>query len=226
MHTSVNETVGANVTRLRRRREDDLSQVGLAGLMSAMLGKIIDPSTVNRLERGKRPVTAEELVALAGIFNVPAASLLEEPDPALAGQAYWEGRRRESEGRVAAHKVDLAELTRQAQIDADVGAAFSALNQSREKFDRAAVIQAINVFIQHREDVWGLRAAVGGFESFTVQRAVELAGVSRAIFDAARAEINALLPKDPDAQASSSVVEAAILEIVRDRLIREASEMK
>lgn len=226
MHTSVNATVGANVARLRRRREDDLSQVGLAGLLSAMLDKVIDPSTVNRLERGKRPVTAEELVALAGIFDVPAATLLEDPDPARAGQTYWDGRRRESEGRLAAHRVDMAELSRQAQVDADVGAAFGALNQSRERFDQAAVIQAINVFIQHREDVYGLRAAVGGFESFTVQRAVELAGVSRETFDAARVEIKALHPEDPEAQASSSVVEAAILELVRDRLIREACEMK
>src|SRR5664279_3799508 len=98
MHTSVNETVGAHVARLRRERDDGLSQVGLAGLLPAVLGKVIDPSTVNRLERGKRPVTAEELIALAGIFDVPAATLLEEPDPIRSGHAYWAGRRRESDG--------------------------------------------------------------------------------------------------------------------------------
>lgn len=70
-----NEAVGRNVARLRR----DMSQADLALALAAQIGKDrIDPTTITRLEQGKRPTTVNELVALADIFGVQVEDLLSD----------------------------------------------------------------------------------------------------------------------------------------------------
>ena len=75
----LNMNVGHNVAAHRRSR--GLSQAELATRLAEVLGKKkIDPTTITRLESGKRPTTVDELSALADIFGVSAESLLQTDD--------------------------------------------------------------------------------------------------------------------------------------------------
>ncbi|QUD82105.1 helix-turn-helix transcriptional regulator [Gordonia polyisoprenivorans] len=74
--TTANENVGRNVAALRGSR----SQGELANELAQRLGKDrIDPTTITRLEAGKRPITVNELVALADILSVDVPVLLSTP---------------------------------------------------------------------------------------------------------------------------------------------------
>lgn len=85
----VNPTIGARVTELRKNK---FSQVELAELLSEKLGKTIDPTTITRLEGGKRPISAVELVALAEIFGIGPVELLPDWRPIEASERYWAQR--------------------------------------------------------------------------------------------------------------------------------------
>lgn len=67
------------------RNERGMSQAELAGRLAETLGKErVDPTTITRLEAGKRPTTVDELDALAVIFEVDASVLLR-PSSATKG---------------------------------------------------------------------------------------------------------------------------------------------
>ncbi|MCX4095347.1 helix-turn-helix domain-containing protein [Nocardia sp. alder85J] len=87
----VNRLIGERVADLRKGR---FSQSELAQLLSEKLGKAIDPTTVTRLEGGKRPVAATELVALAEIFGVSPAALLPDWAPDDSDPRYQLARQR------------------------------------------------------------------------------------------------------------------------------------
>lgn len=73
--TRPNKLVGRNTAEFRGQR--GLSQAELATRLATQLGKnSIDPTTITRLESGKRPTTVDELVALAQILDVDVNSLL------------------------------------------------------------------------------------------------------------------------------------------------------
>lgn len=73
--TQPNKVVGRNVAL--RRQAMGLSQADLANQLAAYLGKDrIDPTTVTRLESGKRPTTVDELAALSKILDTDAQTLL------------------------------------------------------------------------------------------------------------------------------------------------------
>ncbi|SHP01296.1 putative DNA binding protein [Mycobacteroides abscessus subsp. abscessus] len=73
--TRTNRLVGRNTAEFRGQK--GLSQAELATRLAAQLGKTsIDPTTITRLESGKRPTTVDELVALAQILDVDVSSLL------------------------------------------------------------------------------------------------------------------------------------------------------
>uniref|UniRef100_UPI000480050C helix-turn-helix domain-containing protein n=1 Tax=Rhodococcus sp. UNC363MFTsu5.1 TaxID=1449069 RepID=UPI000480050C len=70
-----NAIVGARIAELRAIAE--MSQAQLAQKLASKLAKdSIDPTTITRLERGSRPITVVELVALAEIFGLPTESLI------------------------------------------------------------------------------------------------------------------------------------------------------
>jgi transcriptional regulator with XRE-family HTH domain len=74
-----NERVGCNVARLRARA--GLSQADLARELATQLGKDrIDPTTITRLEQGKRPTTVDELVALGDILGDSVEGLVFGPN--------------------------------------------------------------------------------------------------------------------------------------------------
>lgn len=73
---TANDHVGSNVAALR----GEMSQSDLAAALAKKLGKEkIDPTTITRLESGKRPITVNELVALADILKVDITTLLQRP---------------------------------------------------------------------------------------------------------------------------------------------------
>jgi transcriptional regulator with XRE-family HTH domain len=67
-----------------------MSQTALAGRLSSELGKTVDPTTVTRLESGKRPMLVAELVALAVIFETSPAELLPAGSPIAAEMRRWQ----------------------------------------------------------------------------------------------------------------------------------------
>ncbi|MDO3245847.1 helix-turn-helix transcriptional regulator [Mycobacteroides abscessus subsp. abscessus] len=80
--TQPNRIVGRNTAELRGQK--GLSQAELATKLAARIGKSsIDPTTITRLESGKRPTTVDELVALAQILEVDVDALLH-PGPDAA----------------------------------------------------------------------------------------------------------------------------------------------
>jgi transcriptional regulator with XRE-family HTH domain len=74
----INKSIGANVAALRT--EAGWSQAELAERWGNALGHRVDPTTVTRLERGRRPTTVHELVQLARLFDVRHwYDLVQEP---------------------------------------------------------------------------------------------------------------------------------------------------
>lgn len=74
---SANTRVGKAVARLRK----GMSQAELARRLAKQLGKPnVDPTTITRIERGKRAITVDELAAFAQIFGVPESDLLEDSE--------------------------------------------------------------------------------------------------------------------------------------------------
>ena len=74
----INGLVGRNIASLRANT--NMSQAELAKRLAKTLGKTrIDPTTITRLEQGKRPTTVAELVALGQIFRVHVSQLLDQP---------------------------------------------------------------------------------------------------------------------------------------------------
>jgi transcriptional regulator with XRE-family HTH domain len=74
----VNKAIGANVAALRA--EMGWSQAELAEHWGNALGRRIDPTTVTRLERGRRPTPVQELMHLAGILGARNwIDLVQEP---------------------------------------------------------------------------------------------------------------------------------------------------
>lgn len=76
-HQSANERVGRAVSRYR----SGMSQAELARQLAERLGKdSMDPTTITRIEGGKRSVTVDELEAFADIFGVGINDLLVDTD--------------------------------------------------------------------------------------------------------------------------------------------------
>lgn len=74
--------VGANVAV--HRELAGISQAELAKRLAAALRKDrIDPTTITRMESGKRPTTVDELAALAQIFDVDFSALLAPAEDAV-----------------------------------------------------------------------------------------------------------------------------------------------
>jgi transcriptional regulator with XRE-family HTH domain len=181
---SESAAVGQQVTRLRKQL-GGLSQVRLAGLLSDLLGKVVDPTTVNRLERGKRPVTVEELVALSQIFGVSFAELLSGPDRIQSVLQHWRGRLKATEAADAIACAQLDELRRQADSEHKVISALSLLDRSRKEFDGAAVMRALTLLIESGHDGGHyprLRDELGPVDLADL---FELAGVSTEVLGAA-----------------------------------------
>lgn len=77
METNWEQVVGAQVRRLREAR--GITQERLTELLGET-GHEMHQSTLAKLERGVRPITAGEIASLAEIFEVPVGFLFARPD--------------------------------------------------------------------------------------------------------------------------------------------------
>ncbi|MBB4134727.1 helix-turn-helix domain-containing protein [Gordonia humi] len=76
--SELNARVGRNVFVLRKQALG-ISQAELADRLAVELGRPkIDPTTITRMESGRRPITVADLEALARIFSVDVEQLLDE----------------------------------------------------------------------------------------------------------------------------------------------------
>ncbi|WP_308126449.1 helix-turn-helix domain-containing protein [Rhodococcoides corynebacterioides] len=79
---AVRQTVGANVATYRELA--GISQAELASRLAAAMGKDrMDPTTITRMESGKRPTTVDEIAALATVFEIDSTALLAPSEDAL-----------------------------------------------------------------------------------------------------------------------------------------------
>ncbi|BCN57134.1 helix-turn-helix domain-containing protein [Prescottella equi] len=112
-----NAVIGEKIAQLRGKAE--MSQAELASALAEKMGKErIDPTTITRLERGQRPITVMELIALAQVFDVPEESLLPESDAVEKALSYWMRQVEECglylevlKARQATSKDELAQAT-------------------------------------------------------------------------------------------------------------------
>ncbi len=81
----INQQVGERVAQVRTQMK--LTQAELASEMSARLGRDIRPLTVTRLEGGKRPITIDELIAVAATLRVSVQDLIGPGDLPMAAIA-------------------------------------------------------------------------------------------------------------------------------------------
>lgn len=87
---STDEVIGANLARIRRSRPG-LSLRKLAERLAAV-GRPINADSINRAEKGRRQVSAAELIALAEVLGVSPVTLLMPPDgndPAWVARWRW-----------------------------------------------------------------------------------------------------------------------------------------
>jgi transcriptional regulator with XRE-family HTH domain len=82
----IKAVIGRNVAHFRARH--DWSQAELAERWGKALGRRIDPTTVTRLERGKRPIAVDELIVLADVFGLPWWEDLVRPPTHIAIAAH------------------------------------------------------------------------------------------------------------------------------------------
>jgi transcriptional regulator with XRE-family HTH domain len=122
----INAAVGANVAAIRA--ELGWSQAELAERWGNLLGRTIDPTTITRLERGRRPIPVHELVALGSVLDVGWANLVMPPRILAAAQEWntWNSAATRAYKQICAAVEEylkaqhfLALATRQAE---DVGA--------------------------------------------------------------------------------------------------------
>lgn len=156
----VNPSIGARVAALRKAR---FSQAELAQQLSEKLGKAIDPTTITRLEGGKRPITATEIVALAEIFGISPAELLPEWQPIEASERYWSQRASdiylsylETETRYQEEKTQLSAAT-------DIA---HGLRMLREYKRVREWCDAYSTALLEVADAWGIANAGGQPNSF------------------------------------------------------------
>ncbi|ORL06458.1 helix-turn-helix domain-containing protein [Prescottella equi] len=139
-----NAIIGEKIAQLRGKAE--LSQAELASALAEKMGKErIDPTTITRLERGQRPITVMELMALAQVFGVPEESLLPERDAVEKALSHWLGVVEELgvyiealRHRQASSKEDLAQAT-------IVASALAALQNYQDDGNETEVAYALSV---------------------------------------------------------------------------------
>jgi transcriptional regulator with XRE-family HTH domain len=108
----VHETVGDNVRRYRQAMGH--SQESLAAALADVFGTPFVYQTVQKIERGNRPLKLVELVALAGVLDVDPALLLYPPveipgaDP-VTQLAAVQARLAELRASVSAHQAKSSE---------------------------------------------------------------------------------------------------------------------
>lgn len=181
-----------------------MSQAALAGLLTKEIGKTVDPTTITRLESGKRPVTVAELLSLCSIFGIQPTELLPSDSPIVAEikkrQALAEQRTREVE--TAEDNVHLATSRRDSAREA-VNSFRKLLDIKRDGTPLTAAAQDI------RRAAWHFRDGADGFVEVLRDLGVPddvitqaLESVDRDVAKEQAVQLEVLGPGDPPRQAA------------------------
>lgn len=112
--SELNARVGRNVFLLRKQALG-ISQSELASRLAAELGKSkVDPTTITRMESGKRPITVADLEALSRIFSIGVDQLLEENADELVSLKRFIADWAADSARIAAAEMRMTGLPTQA----------------------------------------------------------------------------------------------------------------
>ena len=93
---------------MRLRKASGLSQTDLADMLAAR-GFSFQQPMVGKVERGERPLKADELAVIAQILSVRASDLLEDSPVAEAAAAAAQWRNAEAEIAIHRHQIQVHE---------------------------------------------------------------------------------------------------------------------
>ena len=93
---------------MRLRKANGLSQADLAGMLAAR-GFSFQQPMIGKVERGERPLKADELAVIAQILSVRASDLLEDSPVAEAAAAAAQWRNAEAEIAIHRHQIQVHE---------------------------------------------------------------------------------------------------------------------
>lgn len=186
------QIVGQRVQQLRRGQ---WSQADLARLLGEKLGKLVDPTTITRLEGGKRPVTVDELVALSEIFNVPVNELFEDPDVIRYELERWTELAASTQNQIELFQNKASEARRDARVAANVKTAWGHLESYRRAQKHNDLIEALSLLSEFAAPIFGYenltdhdvvvnRPMMGlKISAFSLVAALSAAGVDGAILN-------------------------------------------
>ncbi|MFC7448661.1 helix-turn-helix domain-containing protein [Rhodococcus daqingensis] len=141
--SEVNAIIGAKIAELRN--DKSMSQAQLAMALAANLEKErVDPTTITRLERGQRPVTAVELVALAHIFNVSTEELIPRARLVDEQVRTWLRQAGNLSVEVVSVEQELAELRAENDAATALWRAFTVLREYQASGRREGVSDALD----------------------------------------------------------------------------------
>jgi transcriptional regulator with XRE-family HTH domain len=104
--TDFNHRLGERVMRLRKA--NGLSQADLAGMLAAR-GFSFQQPMIGKVERGERPLKADELAVIAQILSVRASDLLEDSPVGQAAAAATQWRNADAEIAIHRHQIQVHE---------------------------------------------------------------------------------------------------------------------
>lgn len=105
---AINAAIGAKAADFRRVH--GWSQTELADRLGQALGKSVDPTTITRLEQGRRPIPVHELIALSRLFGVEPAVFMKFIGPLddVIGAMEFQAEGLDAKAQVAAYEAQAA----------------------------------------------------------------------------------------------------------------------
>lgn len=146
---TANAAIGRKVAALRT--DSGLLQAQLAERLTEKLGKRVDPTTITRLERGQRPVTVVELLALGDIFAVPATTLMPERGVVEQELSNWTHRVESLDRQRIELEASLARLQDDIEGGTMIAAAFTTLRDYQQTGRSSGVYDALDELAQYAE---------------------------------------------------------------------------
>lgn len=139
--------IGQRVAALRASA--GLLQPQLAEKMAARLGKSYNATLISRLEKGQRPLTVNELIALADIFGVSEQSLISRRGPIDIAAANWQNREQDCLHRLNVARVELQQIEGEYEFTVRMASALMHLQEyTSGGCDADTVAEALQVVSQ------------------------------------------------------------------------------
>lgn len=144
--------IGQRVATLRANA--GLLQPQLAEKMEARLGKSYNATLISRLEKGQRPLTVNELIALADIFGVSEQSLISRRGPIDVAAANWQNREQDCSHRLKVARVELRHVESEYAYTVRMASALLHLQEyTAGSGDADSVAEALQIIALYIDDL-------------------------------------------------------------------------